>query len=39
MLKNNFMLKWIQTLTLKCKDVDYDVNSDVDDEIGIGNDE
>ena len=34
-----FMLKWIETLTLKCRDVDDDVDSGFDDEIGIGNNE
>ena len=33
------MLKWMEKLTLKCRDIDDDVGSDVDDEIMSVNDE
>ena len=33
------MMKWINKLMLKCRDIDDDVDSDVGGEIGSGNDE
>ena len=33
------ILKWIETIMLKCSDVDDDLDSAVDDEIGTGNGE
>ena len=36
---NMFILKWIKTFIFKCRDVDYNLESNINDEIGSGNDE
>ena len=39
MLTQMLILKWIEKIMLKCSDVDDDLDSSVDDEIGTGNGE
>ena len=36
---NMFILKWIKTFIFKCRDVDYNLESNINDKIGSGNDE